>query len=180
MARSDDWLWELLPHVPHQPDHCADLQEHTIPASHARERAEAGKEWSSVPKPTSHPAGHPGCLTHSGGSGKGKSLWLLPTALCCHALPDIPSLTAKTFPVRCSSACLKRKASYTLVQSSHLPIYMEPPTSLRSACVHPSPSTTIMCDQNHRVSGVKANIKQDSEDKRYHRPRLSQLRSSAR
>lgn len=48
MAGGDDWLWELPPHVPHQPAHRADLQEHPAPASPAAEGEEAREKWSSV------------------------------------------------------------------------------------------------------------------------------------
>lgn len=48
-------------------------------------------------------------------------------------------------------------------------------TALTPAYVHPSPCTIIMCEQNHCAQEVKTNIKQDSEDKRYHRLHTSQL-----
>lgn len=195
MAGSDDWLWKLPPHVSHQPAHCADFQEHTTPASHAGHREEAWKEWPSVPRPTSPPTGHPSHLAHSRGCDKGKRLWLLPsgscTALCCHALLDASSLTAEIFPVRRLSNCLTWWAKCALVQNTQLPTYTvmgwtkgyplsqyiphvgNPQLQQDQPMYISVPCTVIKITV---FTGIKANIKQDSEEKRYHRPCLPQLR----
>lgn len=65
------------------------------------------------------------------------------TALCCHTLPASPAPQISLF--LWPSACLKRKANYHWCKALICPPKCNP--SLRSAFVHPSPCTVIVCDQ---------------------------------
>lgn len=199
MAGSDDRLWKLPAHVPHQPAHRADFQEHATPASHAGHREEARKECPSVPKPISRPTGHPSHLAHSRGCNKGKRLWLLPggscTALCCPALLDASSLKAEIFLARRLSNCPARWAKCALVQnaqlltytamgwakgyplSQHIPHVGNPQLQQDQPMYISSPCTVIKITV---FTEFKANIKQDNEEKRYHRPCLPHLRPTDR
>ncbi|KAM4767576.1 polycystin-1-like protein 2 [Cyanocitta cristata] len=91
------------------------------------------------------------------------------TALCCHALPASP--TPQMIPVRCTSACLKRKDDYHWCKALICPPKCNP--SLRLSLYIPA-LAQLLCVTKSPCSGVKANAKQDSEDRRWsHTPNFS-------